>query len=134
MRLVAGKQFWKEIMGNKDIENVEELDAVAAAPGHHRVIFENEYVRVLDTRVGPGETVPVHTHQWPSVVYTLSTGDFVRYYPDGNVTLDSRTAQIQTTPGDVTRLPPLQPHSINNVGDEEIRAISVELKHTRPGV
>jgi quercetin dioxygenase-like cupin family protein len=121
-------------MGNRSIENLDvtELDAVTAAPDHHRVIFENDHVRVLDTSIGPGESVPVHTHQWPSIVYTLSTGDFVRYDPDGNITLDSRTAQVEVIPGDVTRLPPLRPHSIRNVGDGEIRAISIELKDICP--
>jgi len=31
------------------------LDAVAAAPDHHDVLLENRWVRVLDTRLGPGE-------------------------------------------------------------------------------
>ncbi|MEI9968210.1 MAG: hypothetical protein WDM87_06140 [Terracidiphilus sp.] len=30
----------------------EELDALIAAPKHHILLFENEVVRVLDTRVG----------------------------------------------------------------------------------
>lgn len=45
----------------------ESLDALRAAPPHHRLVFENDRVRVLDTRVAPGETVPVHTHRWPAV-------------------------------------------------------------------
>ena len=35
-----------------------ELDAVIAAPKHHTLIFENERVRVLDTRIPVGDTVP----------------------------------------------------------------------------
>ena len=61
------------------------LDALVAAPDHHRVLLENEHVRVLDTKVRPGETTPIHVHPWPSVLYVLSWSDFVRYDPAGNV-------------------------------------------------
>ena len=47
----------------------DELDALTAAPKHHRRLLENERVRVLEVRIGPGEIVPVHTHRWPSVIY-----------------------------------------------------------------
>lgn len=105
------------------------LDAVTAAPDHHEILFENEAVRVLDTRVRPGERVPVHTHRWPSVVYVIGTGDFIRYDADGRVVLDSRNADIDLEHGAVVWLPPLSPHSVENVGDTEIRSVSVEIKH-----
>jgi hypothetical protein len=38
-----------------------------AAPRPHKRMFENERARILD-RVPPGETVPVHTHRWPSAI------------------------------------------------------------------
>lgn len=41
----------------------EEQDALAAAPLHHKLLFENDQVRVLDTRITPGETTALHTHQ-----------------------------------------------------------------------
>jgi len=106
----------------------DSLDAVAAAPEQHRVIFENERVRVLDARIKPGETVPVHTHAWSSVTYFLSVGDIIRYDADGNVEIDSRTIGLNVEPGEVMWLPPLPPHSAENVGDGEIRGITVELK------
>ena len=41
-------------------------DAVTAAPGSHRVIFENALVRVLEvTMPPPGKTEPMHHHHWP---------------------------------------------------------------------
>ena len=49
-----------------------ELDAMQAAPDFHRLLFENDVVRVLEAHVGSGETVPVHTHCWPGVLYLLS--------------------------------------------------------------
>jgi quercetin dioxygenase-like cupin family protein len=104
------------------------LDAVSAAAGHHRVLLENDRVRVLDAVVKPGETVPVHTHKWPSAVYIISSDDFIRFDANGNVVADSRTMNISSEPGSVIWLPPLEPHSVRNVGEKENRAIVFELK------
>ena len=109
-------------------EGAESLDAAVAAPDQHTVLLENERVRVLDSRVRPGETVPVHTHRWESVVYMISTGDFLRYDEAGNVTFDSRTVSSETAAGSVLWLPPAEPHAVKNIGDREIRAITVEIK------
>lgn len=117
---------------NKPFQNwAEFLDAVIAAPQHHRVIFENESVRVLDSRIEPGETVPVHIHRWPSISYVISSDDFVRFDTNGNVILDSRDSQCAIEIGTTHSLPPLDPHSVKNVGEGEIRAIVVEMKNTR---
>jgi quercetin dioxygenase-like cupin family protein len=105
-----------------------ELDAMSAAPTHHTVLFENEHVRVLDAHVKPGETVPVHTHCWPGVLYILSVSDFVRRDPDGNVLLDTRDAPPQAPPGSAVWGQPLTPHTLENVGDQELRNITIELK------
>jgi quercetin dioxygenase-like cupin family protein len=105
----------------------DELDALIAAPEHHLLLMENESVRVLDTRVPPGRTVPLHAHRWPSVLYILSWSDFVRRDGEGRVVLDSRT--IGKAPvGAALWSAPLQPHTLENSGKSELRAISVELK------
>ena len=44
-----------------------EHDAVAAAPSHHDVLYEDDVIRVVSVSVGPGETEPAHHHRWPSV-------------------------------------------------------------------
>ena len=43
-------------------------DAVAAAPDNHRVVFENEKVRVLEVTIKPGEKEPFHEHPLFSVM------------------------------------------------------------------
>jgi quercetin dioxygenase-like cupin family protein len=107
----------------------DSLDALVAAPEFHGLVFENEDVRVLDTRIGPGETVPVHTHRWPSILYTLSTGHFVRRDGEGNVLTDSRVAGNPVEVGSPVSMAAMGPHSLENVDSSEIRLISVELKH-----
>jgi hypothetical protein len=44
-----------------------DLDAVVAAPKHHKVIFENEKLRVLEVTLAPQDEEPVHHHRWPSI-------------------------------------------------------------------
>src|SRR6266516_6957850 len=88
----------------------DSLDAMVAAPEHHEVLLENERVRVLDSRIKPGETVPVHTHRWASVLYVLGTSDFIRYDAEGNGVFDSRIADSQVRTGAVIWSPPLRPH------------------------
>ena len=106
-----------------------ELDAMTAAPDYHDVLFENEHVRVLEAHVGPRETVPVHTHCWPGVLYILGVSDFVRRDPDGNVLVDTRSSGSHPAIGSSMWGEPLTPHSLENVGDGELRNITVELKH-----
>ena len=108
----------------------EELDALTAAPHHHTLLFENEFVRVLDTRVPPGQTVPLHTHRWPSALYIRNWSDFVRRDAEGLTVVDSRTI-AKVPPETVLWSGPLPPHTLENVGDSELRAISVELKNTK---
>jgi hypothetical protein len=104
-----------------------ELDAMSAAPAYHDLLFENEHVRVLEAHVGPGETVPVHTHCWPGVLYILGVSDFVRRDPDGKVVLDTRGTP-QAPPGSCVWGAPLTPHSLENVGRTEMRNVTFELK------
>jgi hypothetical protein len=104
------------------------LDAMTAAPDHHSVLLENDLVRVLDTRLGPGERTPIHAHQWPAALYVLSWSDFLRCDPDGNVLVDSRTMHAPPAIGTAMWLPPLVPHYVSNVGDGDLHIIAIELK------
>ena len=44
-------------------------DAVTKAPDHHKVILENDAVRVLEATVPLNSNEPPHTHFWPSVFF-----------------------------------------------------------------
>jgi mannose-6-phosphate isomerase-like protein (cupin superfamily) len=102
----------------------ESLDALAAAPGFHRLVLETDDVRVIETVIGPGETVPLHTHPWPSVIYVVSNSDAVRRDHEGAVLTGGGRAEA----GTAARAPAMPPHTVENVGDSEIRLIIVELK------
>ncbi|MBV8841529.1 MAG: hypothetical protein JO307_01850, partial [Bryobacterales bacterium] len=97
-------------------------------PKHHTLVFENERVRVLDTRIPVGDTAPVHTHRWPAVYYTISFSHFIRRDEQGNVLFDSRTATGSRPAANWADC--LPPHSVENVGENDIRLISWELKES----
>ena len=66
------------------------FDAVQAAPNSHKVIFENEFIRVLQVTLPPaGQAEPMHFHRWPSLFLGYDTGGttaHIRYHtPDGKV-------------------------------------------------
>ena len=106
----------------------EELDALTAAPDHHALLLENERVRVLETLIPAGQTTAVHTHRWPNVQYVVSSStDFVRRDGEGSVLLDTRVSGGPTAPATLWS-GPLPPHSIENVGEHDLRVIMVELK------
>jgi hypothetical protein len=106
----------------------DSLDAVIAAPKYHKLLFENERVRLLEVRIPPGETTPVHTHRWPSAIYVAKQSDFIRRDGEGNLLFDSRTVGPPPTEPMVQWVGPLPPHSVENVGSVEILLITTELK------
>lgn len=67
-----------------------ELDAVTAAGKSHKVLLENDKVRVLEVTLASNETGILHHHRWPSVIYVLERGHFIDFDGKGKVILDSR--------------------------------------------
>ena len=110
-----------------------ELDAVIAAPKHHKLLFENERVRVLEVRIPPGELVPVHTHRWPALIYVAKQSDFLRRDHHGNLLFDSRSMGPPPDKPLAQWTPPLPPHTVENIGSHEILLISTELKEPAAG-
>ena len=43
------------------------MEAVAAAPANHHVLYEDDHVRLLEVTVWPGVAEKMHGHAWPSV-------------------------------------------------------------------
>jgi hypothetical protein len=110
----------------------DDWDAVRAAPSHHERLLENDRVQVLRTRIQPGETVPLHTHRWPSVYYVFQWSDFVRRDETGRVLVDTRSGRGSGAPPSVVWSEPLPPHTLENVGATPINLVSIEVKGPPP--
>ena len=105
------------------------LDALAAAPNNHRVLLENERVRVLEVVVRPGESEPLHAHRLPGVFYTEAPADYRMHDGRGKVLFDAgRMEQPSPAHPLVVWLGPQAPHWVENYGRAVHRAIRVELK------
>jgi quercetin dioxygenase-like cupin family protein len=104
------------------------LDALVSAPQYHRLMYENERVRVLEVRIPRGHIVPVHTHRWPAVLHLQSWSEHLRRDESGRLVFDSREAGRAREIPSVVWCPPLPPHSVENIGEAELLVLSVELK------
>ena len=106
-------------------------DAVISAKKNHKILLENDSVRVLEVTILPGEKEAVHHHQWPGVLYVMEGEDFIDRDGEGNVIFDSRKIpsfhSIKRPKTSWTG--PQGPHSIENLSKTQaIRIIRVEIK------
>jgi len=113
-------------------------DAVTAAPGSHRVIFENALVRVLEvTMPPPGKTEPMHHHHWPGFFLDWDTGGkspHIRYHQPGGKVREVQSEDTPVIPGhwSVHWMKPEPMHAIETVEDyassTEPPSVRVEIK------
>jgi quercetin dioxygenase-like cupin family protein len=95
-------------------------DPVHVDSKHYKVEFEDEKVRVLRARYGPGEKSSMHSH--PALLAVMLTDAHIRFgYPDG------KTEEMTASAGQVMSLPPTD-HLPENLGDKVFECILVELK------
>ena len=112
-----------------------ELDAVKAAPKHHKVIFENDRVRVLEVTLEPHDEEPVHHHRWPSVfVFDRIKPPVVDISPDGERQPPNRDVikALQAWNGRgclVVNMAPQPPGRVLNESDVTVHGIRIEMKN-----
>ena len=107
----------------------KEKDAVIAAPKNHKILLENENVRVLEVNVLPGEIEAIHSHRWPSVLHIQAAGDFIDRDSSGTIIFDSRQLPTPLKFPMTIWKEPEAPHSIENLSKIiTLRLIRVELK------
>ena len=95
-------------------------DAVKLDPKHYKVEFENDKVRVLRIRYGPGEKSVMHSH--PNAVAVFLADARAKFtYPDG------KKEDIKMKAEQVAWFPPVE-HLPENTSDKPIHLIFVELK------
>ena len=106
-----------------------ELDAVIAAPNNHKILLENDQVRVLEVYLAPEEKEPLHHHKWSSVLYIQEAGDFIDYDSDDKVIFNTqKLSEPLSFPLTMTKEPEA-PHSVVNLSKTKpIKLIRVEMK------
>ena len=95
-------------------------DAVEVAGDFYKVVVENDKVRVLEYRGGPGAKTAMHSH--PAVVACILNGTKFKFTsPDG------QSMEIEVSPGQAMYMD-ASSHATENVGTTEGHVILVELK------
>jgi|SRR5262245_16326105 len=95
-------------------------DPVQTDPTHYAVELENEKIRVLRIKYGPGEKSVMHSHPSAVAVF-LGPAQFRFTFPDG------KTEEGTVSAGQVMYFDALE-HLPENTGNLPFEVIAVELK------
>lgn len=96
-------------------------DPVTQSPQFYKVLIDNDQVRVLEYRLKPGQSEPMHRHP-AGVVHYFTDAKFLSSSPDG------KSAEASVKAGDtVWRNETI--HAAVNIGRTEAHGIAVELKN-----
>jgi len=121
----------------------DSLDAVKAAPQNHKVIFENDKIRILEVILKPYEIEHMHAHRFPSVMFGSPGANaspfaiiYYRYgYDSINHTYFVKDSIEQYNGGskpdssyEANLMKPEGPHSIKNLSNVKIDVFRVEFK------
>lgn len=91
---------------------------------HHHVVFENQYVRVLDVVVKPGETTLFHKHSLDNVAIQFSEATIKRQSPGQDwIATPAKDGSVGFTAG--TAKPYI--HRIMNSGGTVFHVMDVEI-------
>jgi hypothetical protein len=101
-------------------------DVMKVASDHHKLLFENDQVRVVENTLKPGEKDAPHTHPngW---YYVTAPGSMKVTMADGKVTVwepkMSESGWLQT----------MSQHTSENVGNTTMKYVLVEVKSAQAG-
>ncbi len=96
-------------------------NAVTVDPKHYTVEFENDVIRIIRIKYGPGETSTMHSHEANCVVL-LEPGEISMELPDGSTGPGPATVAGELACNDAGA------HLPTNVGDTETEALLIEMK------
>lgn len=94
---------------------------VAPSTQRSELRLENAHVRVVENLYEPGAESPLHTHEWPRVVYVLDGGVLELVAEDGTVT------RVRVRPGE-TLWRPAETHVVRNIGRTTVRTLETGVK------
>ena len=98
-----------------------EIDFVASSPDKAKILLENEYVRVIEYSLKPGEKDSTHTHP-PKTSYVISGGT-LRVYPENEKPFDA-----EEVTGTVEWADKKGNHYVENIGKTTVTILLTEIK------
>ena len=109
----------------------DSMDALAASPKHHKALYENDHIRLLEVTVNPGVEEEAHTHRYPSAIVMDAP---VPSRDEANVT-EKTTASLPPRNENIAWLTPqcalfasTPPHKLTNTGTYPIHFYRIEFK------
>ena len=106
------------------------LDALSAAPANHKVLYEDDVIRVVSVSVKPGETEPAHHHRWPSVFVIDRLVRLRDFDGDGNEIPLPIPPEYELPL--TIRLPPQTLHYVRNEDTAPFHGTRIEFKQGFP--
>ncbi len=97
------------------------IDALKSSPANFKLLLENEYVRVLEYSLKPGEKDTPHTHPAKSS-YVVSGGKLKVYLENGNTIIADEKAGTASWKDYVGK------HYVENIGNTTVTIILTEIK------
>ncbi len=103
-----------------DIDTIK-IDVVESSPDKAKILLENEYVRVIEYSLKPGEKDSTHTHP-PKTSYVIS-GGVLRVYPDNEMPFDT-----EAVTGEAEWADKRGKHYVENIGQTTVTILLTEIK------
>jgi quercetin dioxygenase-like cupin family protein len=92
-------------------------------PKDHKVLLDNDRVRVLEFRIKPGESSEMHSHP-PNIVYSLGSARIIIKSPDQQSReVEMKQGEAIWSDGGL--------HEVINIGRTDNFGIVIELKQDR---
>ena len=113
----------KDTLRNKRSTNTDstEIDFVMSSPDKAKILLENEFVRVIEYSLHPGEKDSTHTHP-PKTSYVISGGT-VRVYPENDKPFD-----VVEIKGKAEWADKRGKHYVENIGKTTVTILLTEIK------
>ena len=103
-----------------------QLDPLIASPETHKLVLENDSVRVLRVEIPPGYREPVHTHKENGVMIIEQRARINYFDENGRLLFSTQPPSEKNTV--VQWHEPEGPHSIENTDTVPFKAFLIELK------
>jgi len=110
-------------LSNKISSEIETtvIDFVESSPDKAKILLENEYVRVIEYSLKPGEKDSTHTHP-PKMSYVISGGR-LRIYPQNGNPFDAEEIS-----GNAEWSDKVGQHYVENIGKTTVTILLTEIK------